>query len=58
MNSRCVGRIDRLGEGVTTLHVGERDGVGWIHSSSRVRSENLNPAFVATCRDVDGGCAS
>jgi propanol-preferring alcohol dehydrogenase len=32
-------------------------GVGWIHSSSGTRNENLSPDFVATGRDRNGGYA-
>ena len=52
-----VGRVDLLGEGVRKLHVGQRVGVGWIHSSSGELDENLSPAFRATGRDVNGGYA-
>jgi propanol-preferring alcohol dehydrogenase len=52
-----VGRIDRLGSGVTLHREGDRVGVGWIHSSSGGQQENLSPEFRATGRDVDGGYA-
>ena len=52
-----VGRVAELGAGVTKLKVGDRVGVGWIHSSSGARDENLSPQFRATGRDVDGGYA-
>ena len=52
-----VGRIDRLGDGVTRHRVGDRVGVGWIHSSSGEPTENLSDRFRATGRDVNGGYA-
>jgi alcohol dehydrogenase, propanol-preferring len=52
-----VGYIAMLGEGVAGLSTGQRVGVGWIHSSSGDRHENLLPEFKATGRDVNGGYA-
>ena len=52
-----VGWVDRLGDGVTKYAVGDRVGVGWIHSSSGGEHENLSNAFRATGRDVNGGYA-
>jgi len=52
-----IGRVDRLGAGATRFRVGERVGVGWIHSSSGAPDENLSPLFRATGRDVNGGYA-
>ena len=52
-----VGRIEAVGDGVTTLAAGERVGVGWIHHSDGSARENVSPAFRATGRDVDGGYA-
>jgi len=52
-----VGRVDRLGAGATRFRIGERVGVGWIHSSSGSLDENLSPQFRATGRDVNGGYA-
>ena len=52
-----VGRIDALGPGARGREIGERVGVGWIHSSSGGPDENLDPAFRATGRDVNGGYA-
>ncbi len=54
---QVVGRVVALGAGVTRHRLGDRVGVGWIHSSSGDESENLSPAFVATGRDVNGGYA-
>ncbi len=52
-----VGRVERAGPGVAGLQVGDRVGVGWIHSSSGGPDENLSPEFRATGRDVNGGYA-
>ena len=52
-----VGRVEQVGSDVTQLSVGERVGVGWIHSSSGARDENLSPEFTATGKDVNGGYA-
>lgn len=52
-----IGRVDKLGTGVTRFRLGDRVGVGWIHSSSGSVAENLSPEFQATGRDVDGGYA-
>lgn len=52
-----VGRVDGLGAGATRFRLGERVGVGWIHSSSGAADENLSPGFRATGRDADGGYA-
>lgn len=52
-----IGRVDRCGAGATRLAVGARVGVGWIHSSSGGKDENLSPEFSATGRDRNGGYA-
>lgn len=57
LGHQIVGRIVELGAGVTRYSLGERVGVGWIHSSSGTPDENLSPDFRATGRDVDGGYA-
>jgi len=54
---QVIGRVDALGEGATRFSLGDRVGVGWIHSSSGTRDENLSPRFRATGRDVNGGYA-
>lgn len=54
---QAVGRVEALGPDVTKHRVGDRVGVGWIHSSSGAADENLSPQFTATGRDVDGGYA-
>lgn len=57
LGHQVVGRVIELGPGVTRLQLGQRVGVGWIHSSSGRPDENLSPEFRATGRDVDGGYA-
>jgi propanol-preferring alcohol dehydrogenase len=52
-----VGRVDKLGPQAERFRIGDRVGVGWIHSSSGGSDENLSPQFRATGRDVDGGYA-
>lgn len=52
-----VGRIDKLGPDSTRFQLGDRVGVGWIHSSSGSENENVDSSFVATGRDVNGGYA-
>ncbi|MBT8108626.1 MAG: zinc-dependent alcohol dehydrogenase family protein [Gammaproteobacteria bacterium] len=52
-----VGTVERVGPNCSRFQPGERVGVGWIHSSTGARDENLSDAFKATGRDVDGGYA-
>ena len=52
-----VGCVDTLGQGVHTLKIGDRVGIGWIHSSTGTENENVSPEFQATGRDTDGGYA-
>jgi len=52
-----IGIVERVGDNVTKHNVGDRVGVGWIHSSSGGPNENLSPDFKATGRDVNGGYA-
>ena len=52
-----VGRVVALGAGCRRFSVGQRVGVGWIHSSSGAADENLSTSFRATGRDVNGGYA-
>ncbi|MDX1507890.1 MAG: alcohol dehydrogenase catalytic domain-containing protein [Woeseiaceae bacterium] len=52
-----VGRVAATGEGCGRFSIGDRVGVGWIHSSDGSDAENLSDAFRATGRDVDGGYA-
>jgi propanol-preferring alcohol dehydrogenase len=52
-----IGRVDKLGRDSVRFRIGERVGVGWIHSSCGGEHENISPAFRATGRDVNGGYA-
>lgn len=52
-----VGHVKAVGRQVTRFRIGDRVGVGWIHSSDGGGDENLSAAFRATGRDVDGGYA-
>ena len=52
-----VGRVVALGTGCRRFSVGQRVGVGWIHSSNGGVDENLSASFRATGRDVNGGFA-
>jgi len=52
-----VGVIESTGPDVAHARIGERVGVGWIHSSDGSPRENLSAAFRATGRDVNGGYA-
>ncbi len=52
-----VGKVVGLGLGCQERTVGERVGIGWIHSSSGSDDENLSNEFRATGRDADGGYA-
>ena len=54
---QVVGRVAARGRDVTRFALGERVGVGWIHSSSGSENENLSPEFRATGKDVNGGYA-
>jgi propanol-preferring alcohol dehydrogenase len=57
LGHEVVGRVDRLGERVKKRHIGDRVGVGWIHSSTGRTDENISPQFRATGRDANGGYA-
>ncbi|MEQ8233037.1 MAG: alcohol dehydrogenase catalytic domain-containing protein, partial [Gammaproteobacteria bacterium] len=52
-----VGVVDALGPGASRHRRGDRLGVGWIWRSTGGAQENLDAAFTATGRDVDGGYA-
>ena len=52
-----VGRIAAIGPDCSLHALGERVGVGWIHSSDGAEDENLSDSFTATGRDVNGGYA-
>ena len=57
LGHQVVGRVAELGKSVTQFKIGDRVGVGWIHSSTGTGDENLSPAFRATGRDAPGGYA-
>lgn len=52
-----VGKVARLGPGCSRYQLGDRVGVGWIHSSTGATDENVSDQFEATGRDVNGGYA-
>jgi len=52
-----VGRVVALGAGSGRHAVGDRVGVGWIHSSDGSAAENISAEFRATGRDAHGGYA-
>jgi propanol-preferring alcohol dehydrogenase len=52
-----IGRVAALGPGCCEHELGDRVGVGWIHSSTGGVDENVSDQFVATGRDVNGGYA-
>lgn len=52
-----VGRVAENGPGSGRYRIGQRVGVGWIHSSTGEQDENLSDDFRATGRDADGGYA-
>ncbi len=53
----AIGYVETLGPGATQHSIGDRVGVGWIHSSSGNSDENVDEEFRATGRDVNGGYA-
>lgn len=57
LGHEVVGRVVELGESATKHNVGQRVGVGWIHSSTGCADENLSDQFRATGRDANGGYA-
>jgi propanol-preferring alcohol dehydrogenase len=60
---QIVGTVAQKGRGAGAFAIGERVGIGWIHSACgqcdfcRSGYENLCRTFRATGRDVDGGYA-
>ena len=63
LGHEIVGRVEKLGSGVTKFKPGDRVGIAWINSACgscrfcREGNENLCPEFKATGCDVDGGYA-
>ncbi len=57
LGHEAIGRVAALGPGTTLHEIGDRVGVGWIHSSSGESDENVDERFRATGRDVNGGYA-
>ncbi len=53
----AVGRVVELGEACSRHAIGDRVGVGWIHSSDGSDEENIASEFRATGRDANGGYA-
>lgn len=54
---QVVGRVAETGRGASRHQPGDRVGVGWIHSSTGKKDENLSERFRATGCHVDGGYA-
>ena len=63
LGHEIVGRVEKLGAGVTKFKPGDRVGIAWINSACgscrfcREGNENLCPEFKATGCDADGGYA-
>ncbi|MEM9660213.1 MAG: alcohol dehydrogenase catalytic domain-containing protein [Planctomycetota bacterium] len=57
LGHQVVGRVAERGLESRRFEIGDRVGVGWIHSSSGETDENTSPCFQATGRDVHGGYA-
>jgi len=63
LGHEVIGRVAQLGPGATRFQIGDRVGIGWIHSACgtcrqcRAGNENLCPKFRATGRDANGGYA-
>jgi propanol-preferring alcohol dehydrogenase len=63
LGHEIVGTVEARGKDALAHQVGDRVGVGWIHSSCgiceycRSGNQNLCPEFKATGRDADGGYA-
>ena len=54
---QAVGLVAELGRACNRFELGDRVGVGWIHSSDGSVTENISRSFRATGRDVNGGYA-
>jgi propanol-preferring alcohol dehydrogenase len=57
LGHEIVGRVVECGAESGRFAIGDRVGIGWIHSSSGEADENLSDAFRATGRDENGGYA-
>lgn len=57
LGHEIIGRVVEVGKLVTTFRIGDRVGIGWIHSSCGGAFENLSDQFRATGRDAFGGYA-
>ncbi|MBW1722125.1 MAG: zinc-dependent alcohol dehydrogenase family protein [Deltaproteobacteria bacterium] len=63
LGHEIIGRVEKMGPGARRFRVGDRVGIGWIHSAcGRCEfcvdgKENLCHAFKATGRDAHGGYA-
>lgn len=57
LGHQIVGHVAEVGMEVSRHLVGDRVGVGWIHSSTGADDENLADEFTATGCDANGGYA-
>jgi propanol-preferring alcohol dehydrogenase len=57
LGHEVIGRVDKIGRNAARFREGERVGIGWIHHSCGGAHENIDEAFTATGRDVNGGYA-
>lgn len=63
LGHEIIGRVEQTGDRADRIRVGDRVGIGWIHSAcGRCKfciegNENLCEEFRATGRDADGGYA-
>lgn len=63
LGHEIVGRVEKTGPGTHRFHIGDRVGIGWIHSACGAcalcagGNENLCEHFRATGRDAHGGYA-
>ncbi|MFC2088660.1 zinc-dependent alcohol dehydrogenase family protein [Calditrichota bacterium] len=63
LGHQVVGKVETVGENVSSIQIGERIGIAWIYSSCGKckfcfsGNENLCADFKATGRDVNGGYA-
>ena len=57
LGHEIVGTVIGRGQVARRFAIGDRVGIGWIHSSSGDVDENVSDQFQATGRDADGGYA-